>query len=71
MRSLKNGSFVAVTDSGWRTALFCTRSYNRILRPGLSLLFGEEVPTDAPLRRCFDRLDSVINQWLEDQKVPA
>ena len=25
-----------VTRLGWRTALFCTRTYNRILRPGLA-----------------------------------
>src|SRR5262249_53413703 len=25
-----------VTDSGWRTALLCTRVYSRVLRPGLA-----------------------------------
>jgi len=27
-----------VTEQGWRTILFCTRCYNRLLRPGLAQL---------------------------------
>jgi len=30
-----------VTNSGWRTALFCTRCYSRILRPGLASIIPE------------------------------
>jgi len=60
-----------VTNSGWRTALFCTRTYNRVLRPGLALLIPEEAHTDASLRRGFDRLDAAINEWIDAQKVPA
>jgi hypothetical protein len=60
-----------VTDSGWRTALFCTRAYNRILRPGLAHVIPQDASSDTPLRRCFDRLDTAIDQWIEDQKVPA
>jgi hypothetical protein len=60
-----------VTDSGWRTARFCTRSYNRILRPGLAHVVPPEAETDTSLRRCFDRLDAAIEDWIEQQKVPA
>jgi hypothetical protein len=60
-----------VTDSGWRTALFCTRVYNRVLRPGLAQVAPEEAQEDSALRRQFDRLDQVISQWLQEQKVPA
>ena len=60
-----------VTDRGWRTALFCTRTYNRILRPGLALVMPDACSTDAPLRRCFDRLDTAITDWITEQKVPA
>jgi hypothetical protein len=60
-----------VTDSGWRLALFCTRTYNRVLRPGLAQIIPKEVGSDTPLRRSFDRLDHTINQWIEAQKVPA
>ena len=60
-----------VTGSGWRTALFCTRTYNRVLRPGLALVMPHEASTETPLRRDFDRLDAAINEWIEAQKVPA
>ncbi len=60
-----------VTDQGWRTALFCTRCYNRILRPGLARVIPKEVPDDSALRRRFDELDAAIEQWITAQKVPA
>jgi hypothetical protein len=60
-----------VTDSGWRTALFWTRVYNRVLRPGLAQVIPEEVEADSDLRRQFNRLDQAISQWIEEQRVPA
>jgi len=60
-----------VTDGGWRTALFCTRVYNRVLRPGLAQVIPEEVHEDSALRKQFDQLDQAISQWLETQRVPA
>ena len=67
-----------VTDNGWRTVLFCTRIYNRVLRPGLAEIIpppASDIP-DAPhvssmLRRRVDRLDNAIDQWLEQRKIPA
>ena len=60
-----------VTRQGWRTALFCTRTYNRILRPGLAQIIPEEALDDSELRRGFDQLDEVIDRWIEKRKVPA
>jgi hypothetical protein len=60
-----------VTNSGWRAALFCTRTYNRLLRPGLAVVMPQEACSDAPLRRDFDRLDAAICHWIDAQKVPA
>jgi hypothetical protein len=60
-----------VTDGGWRTALFWTRVYSRVLRPGLAQVIPEEARDDSTLRRQFDRLDQAISQWMEQQKVPA
>src|SRR5262249_52556971 len=60
-----------VTDQGWRTALFCTRVYNRVLRPRLAQVVPEEAYGQTPLRRQFDRLDEAIAQWLEEHRVPA
>jgi hypothetical protein len=60
-----------VTDNGWRTALFCTRVYNRVLRPGLAQVVPKEAQDDSTLSRQFDQLDQAIKRWLEEQKVPA
>jgi hypothetical protein len=60
-----------VTDSGWRTALFCTRVYSRVLRPGLAQVVPKGAQEGSALRREFDRLDQAINRWIEGQKVPA
>lgn len=60
-----------VTDRGWKIALFWTRVYNRVLRPGLADSFAEHPASQGPLRRLFGRLDEGINQWIEEKKVPA
>jgi hypothetical protein len=67
-----------VTDNGWRTALFCTRIYNRVLRPGLAEIMpppASDIPNapDIPstLRGRFDQLHNAIDQWLEQRKIPA
>lgn len=52
----------SVTVEGFRAALFYTRTYARILRPGLALLS----PTDAPhhpLRAAFANLERFIDAW--------
>jgi hypothetical protein len=68
---LPNTHRYRVTDSGWRTALFCTRCYSRLLRPGLARIIPEEAPDDSPLRRRFDELDAAIDRWIEEQKFVA
>jgi hypothetical protein len=60
-----------VTDNGWRTALFCTRCYSRILRPGLAQLIPEAAVDDSHLRRRFDELDAAIERFLEEQNLVA
>src|SRR5271167_2715507 len=60
-----------VTRLGWRTAQFCTRTYNRILRPGLAQIVPIEVLDDSKLRQGFDQIDQVIDRWIEKRKVPA
>jgi hypothetical protein len=60
-----------VTSQGWRTALFCTRTFNRLLRPGLAQIVPDEVLDDTELRRAFDKIDSQIEQWIQERKVPA
>ena len=60
-----------VTTQGWRTALFCTRTFNRILRPGLAQIIPAEVLDDTALRRGFDQLDALIDRWIRERKMPA
>jgi hypothetical protein len=60
-----------VTREGGRTALFCTRTYNRILRPGLAQIIPEEALDDSDLRRAFDQFDEKIDHWIRQEKVPA
>jgi hypothetical protein len=60
-----------VTRLGWRVALLCTRTYNRILRPGLAQIVPIEVLDDSALRQAFNQIDQVIERWIEKRKVPA
>jgi len=55
-----------VTDFGFRAALFLTRSYNRLLRPGLSVLGASPPPAPSALRKVVDQLDGAIGQLLAD-----
>jgi hypothetical protein len=57
-----------VTEQGWRTILFCSRCYTRLLRPGLAQL---EQQSDPHLRRRFDQLDAAIEDWLAREKLVA
>jgi hypothetical protein len=60
-----------LTDHGLRTALFFTRIYARVLRPGLgSLIPRTWVPHDA-LRRCFNELEKEINARINQAKLAA
>ena len=60
-----------VTDSGWRIILFCTRCYNRCLRPGLSEVIPKEMGQETTLRRRFDQLDEAIEQYLAENQLVA
>jgi hypothetical protein len=60
-----------VTRQGLRAALLFTRTYNRVLRPGLAQIVPIEVLDDSELRRGFDEIDTVIRRWIEKAKVPA
>jgi hypothetical protein len=60
-----------VTTQGGRAALFCNRTYNRLLRPGLAQIIPEEACDDTELRREFDQLDAKIEKWMDEQKMVA
>ncbi|MHB8219453.1 MAG: hypothetical protein ACYDHU_03915 [Acidimicrobiales bacterium] len=52
-----------VTPFGLEVAMFFTRTYNRLLRTGLSQIC-DPVPIDTPLRRHFDRLEGAITDMV-------
>jgi hypothetical protein len=56
-----------LTSHGLRTALFYSRTYARIIRPGISLIHAKE-PT--PLRTAFERVEKELAAYL-DQKIAA
>lgn len=52
-----------LTDFGLRVALFCTRSYTRLLRPGLALVTPDQLSESPPLRRAFAHVEQVMDAW--------
>ena len=60
-----------VTDFGLRTALFFTRTYNRLLRPGLAAALASLRSIETPLKRAFDAVDRQINQCIEQARLMA
>ena len=60
-----------VTQDGFRMALFFTRTYARILRPGLCQIMPDGLENDSILRRQFDKLEAAMNQYIEQAKLAA
>jgi hypothetical protein len=60
-----------VTNEGLRTALFFTRVYARILRPGLARITPLAPPGDTALRPYFDTLEGAIDHWIGHAKLAA
>ena len=60
-----------VTQSGLRYALFFTRTYDRLLRPGLSLVLPDQAVADSTLRASFRRLEATMTQWAEQAKLAS
>jgi hypothetical protein len=60
-----------ITASGFRAALFFTRAYNRLLRPGLAGALPDHQAADGPLKRAFDKVETSLAAWLQQQKLAA
>jgi hypothetical protein len=58
-----------LTSFGLRVAIFCTRAYARILRPGLGLVLPTTSSLPCPLRRSFDKLELEISSWVNQAKL--
>ena len=60
-----------VTDLGWRVALFFTRTYSRLLRPGLANALPALRAIATPLRRAFDALTIKIDAMITEAQLAA
>jgi hypothetical protein len=61
-----------ITDLGLHTALFYTRVYSRILRPGLALV-SPQAPEASPtaLQRSLRSAEQAVNTWCDEAKIAA
>jgi hypothetical protein len=62
-----------LTSFGLRVTLFCTRTYNRLLRPGIGQLIPMTSTSTAPdaLRRSFNNLELQIEKWIAREGLAA
>jgi hypothetical protein len=60
-----------LNDFGLRAALFFTRTYNRVLRPGLGRILPDLSNLPCPLRRAFDNLDQAVKTWAQHAQLAA
>jgi hypothetical protein len=58
-----------VTDRGLRVALFFTRSYARVVRPGLTDLFALDASQDSALHKAFAQLETAMSVYASQAKV--
>jgi hypothetical protein len=60
-----------LTPAGLRTAIFLSRVYARLLRPGLSVLHGGAPPGSCRLQRIFAQLEHEIEELCISTKLAA
>jgi hypothetical protein len=60
-----------LTPEGLRMALFFTRVYGRILRPGLARIMPAADTLDPVLRPSFDQVEAAIDRWIDQAKLVA
>jgi hypothetical protein len=60
-----------VTDLGLRVALFFSRAYNRLLRPGLAAALPGLRALTTPLKRAFDHLDTQLTASIAHLRLAA
>jgi hypothetical protein len=68
---LPNTHRYRITKQGLQTAMFYSRVYNRILRPGLAMLSPLALDRHAPLHRRFDAMNDAIHSWCDRAQLAA
>jgi len=58
-----------ITSQGLRIALFFTRSYARVLRPGVTELLETVPSSDAQLRRAVDQFEAAMDLYVARAKL--
>jgi hypothetical protein len=57
-----------VTDRGLRVSLFFTRSYARVVRPGLGEVLQDQVQ-ETPLQQAFAKVDQAFDRYCAEAKM--
>lgn len=60
-----------VTTRGLRLALFFTRVYARLFRPGMAAVIPDAVRESSRLRRAFEQLERAMDDWCAEAKLAA
>jgi hypothetical protein len=60
-----------LTEHGLKSAMFYSRVYNRVLRPGMSLLNPTDNQPGNALHRRFNAMNEAINTFCDQAKVAA
>jgi len=68
---VKKSNRYHLTRQGIQVAMFFTRSYARILRPGMAQITGQDWADCSSLRRSFDQLLRHVDQLVVDAKLAA
>ena len=60
-----------LTDFGLRVALFFTRTYDHLLRPGFGAVMPQLSACPTALRRSFDNISREVNRWIQETGMAA
>jgi hypothetical protein len=60
-----------LTEFGWRVALFFTRTYARVIRPGLAHILPAAPSTNHLLQLRFEQLDTAMNDWIAQANLTS
>jgi hypothetical protein len=71
IRRIPHSHRYVVTDRGLRYALFFTRTYDRLLRPGLSVVLPDQLNSASTLRASFRQLESAMTAWVQQARMAS
>jgi hypothetical protein len=60
-----------ITPKGLRTAMFCTRLYNRSLRTGMAIITPAKAQPQTPMAKALRTAETAIDNWYEHEKLAA